>query len=245
MSKIYTSFNPNLNKKSAKASGSATSPEYKQTIENAFSKLPGALHGSQTTPAYKQGISSAFQAYVNAHPELKATADAAAGDPAKPKFDPQNLPLDPYYDAEMTGLEGTHTTTVAGLDQSRSYALGTAGYSASYDDKGNVSALTYDPNNPYSQAAVARKRYQEQKSGTTNSMAARGQLYSGALINAQNTNDTNFARGEDARQKSLGNFIAQNTIAHTRADNAWATGKITAGGNRLGRATQSWLAQNT
>jgi hypothetical protein len=85
--------------------------------------------------------------------------------------------------------------------------LSTSGYTATYGADGLVQSLAYDPNNPYSQAALARTIYQQSKSGTTNSMAGRGLLYSSAINNAQNQNDTNFNVGEDSRQKGLIGFL--------------------------------------
>jgi hypothetical protein len=95
--------------------------------------------------------------------------------------------------------------------------------------KGNATGLTYDPNNVYSQASLARKTYQQSKAGTSVNMAARGKLYSGALVNAQNANDSNFSVGEDARQKSLLRFLAG---IKTRETNAGTDYELGAGHRR-------------
>jgi hypothetical protein len=146
------------------------------------------------------------------------------------------LPVDPTYDAQIGAYTRTRDDTVAGLQGQRTSGLLSAGYNATYDANGNVASLAYDPNNPYSQAALARTVYQQSKTGTNNSMAARGQLYSGALTNAQNQNDTNFNVGENSRQTALTNFLNGITTGQTAAKNDYTTNFANAGADRLGRA---------
>lgn len=167
-------------------------------------------------------------------PQTSGGGGAAAGQGTD--AGPTALPVDPTYDAQIGAYGKTRDDTIAGLEGQRTSGLLGYGYSASYDDKGNVSALAYDPNNPYSQAALARTVYQQSKTGTNNSMAAGGQLYSGALTNAQNQNDTNFNVGENGRQTSLINFLNNINAGEIGARNDYATNFANAGADRLGRA---------
>jgi DNA-binding ferritin-like protein (Dps family) len=67
--------------KKLKLTGSQTTDAYKQSLENAFSKLPGALQGSDTTAAYKQSLTDAFQKLKDNNPQLGGV------DPAKAQYD--------------------------------------------------------------------------------------------------------------------------------------------------------------
>lgn len=68
---------------------------------------------------------------------------------------------------------------------------------------GNVDNPAADAvSNPYSQAALAYKRYNEAQQGTTNNYAAAGQLYSGALQHAGEGNAFNYLRGLAALRQS-------------------------------------------
>lgn len=55
-----------------------------------------------------------------------------------------------------------------------------------------------DVTNPFSRAALLARSHKQNVAGNTNSMAARGQLYSGALQNAQNAEGLNYLGGQNA-----------------------------------------------
>ena len=65
------------------------------------------------------------------------------------------------------------------------------------------SGFQVDPNNPFSRAALLQRSYDQAQRGTTNSMAAQGQLYSGALQNALNEDRFQFDRGTDQNMKAF------------------------------------------
>lgn len=148
---------------------------------------------------------------------------------------PTALPVDPTYDAQIGAYGRTRDDSIAGLEGQRTAGLLGYGYTATYDANGNVSGLAYDPNNPYSQAALARVAYQQSKEGSSNSLAARGQ-FGGALTNAQNANDTNFNVGENSRQTLLTNFLNGINTGEIAARNDYNTNFANAGADRLGRA---------
>jgi hypothetical protein len=60
-----------------------------------------------------------------------------------------------------------------------------------------------DVTNPFSRAALLKKSYQQATAGNTNSMAARGQLYSGALQNAQNETGRQNLQAQDSLIKDF------------------------------------------
>jgi hypothetical protein len=120
------------------------------------------------------------------------------------------LPVDPAYDQTLAGLGLKRDTTIQALDQQRLGGLSDYGYSATFDPSGNATSVAFDPNNPYSQAALLRKRYQQAQTGNTNSYAARGQLYAGSLQNAQNATTDSNNQAENGLQRSVMAFLARN-----------------------------------
>ena len=126
-------------------------------------------------------------------------------------------PVDPGFDAKVGALRRRRDDTVSGLGQERDAGLSDAGYTGSFDAKGEVTGLSFDPNNPFSRAALLKRNYDSEKSGNKTSYAARGQLYSGALVNQQNTTDFNRLQGDDALQKRLREFLGRNLQARKGA----------------------------
>jgi hypothetical protein len=189
------------------------------------------------------GRPGTFRRYADGHTTFtpKASSAPASSPQAAAPSGVNGLPPDPTYDATVGGLGKTRDNTLAGLRQQREARLIDFGYNASYDANGTVTGLTFDPSNPQSRAAQMRKAYQQAKAGTQNSYASQGQLYAGSRINAQNTNDSNMVRNEDAMQKALLSFLAQNRIDEREANNTYETGVGVAGGERLQRAPDNPL----
>ena len=96
-----------------------------------------------------------------------------------------------------------------------------------------------DPNNPFSKASLLKKSYDQQSRGDTNSMAAAGQLYSGAEQNAQNNDTSNYNQGFDTLSKGFlhdyGNLYGQWLTAQGNEQ----TGEGTAASDAIGRWTNS------
>src|SRR3954470_528060 len=74
-----------------------------------------------------------------------------------------------------------------------------------------------DSSNPCSKAAMLQESYNRAKLGTTNGLAAQGQLYSGAMTNAQNENDHQYSISNDALQRAYQN--AQHSVGYGQAQN--------------------------
>lgn len=148
---------------------------------------------------------------------------------------PSVLPPDAGYEATVGGLNQTHDATQAGLVNQKQQALLNYGY-----DYVN-GTLTFDPKNPFSQAAMLKRSYDQAQTGNTNSYAARGQLYSGALQNAQNESGFQNQRGNDTLIKNLTNFLTGNTAALAANDTNLQVGLGQATGDRVNNAANNPL----
>jgi hypothetical protein len=197
-------------------------------------KKPGTFGGAVFTPAAKKVTPAAL-----------AAPTAAPTAPSAPKFDINNLPVDPVFDQSVGALGRTRDDTIAGLEGQKTSTLADYGYSATYNPDGSVASLTVDPNNPFSRAAQLKKSYDQAKTGTGNSLAAQGQLYSGALANAQNANDTGYSQGQNTLEKSLGSILAGIIGGERTARSDFETGKGTAFGDRVTRAGSNPLYSPT
>lgn len=125
------------------------------------------------------------------------------------------LPPDPAYQLTLGGLTAGRDNTLAGLAQQRGAGLSQYGYT----EDPATHAIAFDPNNPYSQAALLRQHYQQSKTGNTNRFADSGQGYAGSLQNAQNAATDNFNRSDNGLTQAVINFLANNTQAATAAGN--------------------------
>lgn len=128
-------------------------------------------------------------------------AGAAAAAPVAPP------PINPQFGADVNSAQRNLDTTLQ-IDQAQRSQLGST-YGFGVDAAGNT---IDDHTNPFSRAAALQTAYDNAVRGTTNSYAARGQLYSGAIQNAQNLNATNNLKGRDA-------LIREFMAARTALDN--------------------------
>lgn len=148
-----------------------------------------------------------------ATPAVPATAPPS---PVKPP------PFDPQFEGQVGLNTRTYNDTITGLGQEESGTLRAYGLD--------------DTSDPFSRAALLRQAYQQRARGAGNAMAARGQLYSGAYQNAQNSAATGFAEGTDALRKSqnsvLESIVRRRATARTNLDQ----GNLDASGEAIGRA---------
>jgi hypothetical protein len=152
-------------------------------------------------------------------------APAGGGEPP-----PSAPPPDPSYDLQMANLQRQRDEQLAGLGQQRTQQLLGYGY-----QEGPGGALAFDPNNPYSRAAQLKLNYDTQRRGGAQTMASRGQLYSGAYQSAQDVVNRGQLQAEDTLQKSLENWLAQNARARGTAQTSYETGAIQAGADHMAR----------
>jgi hypothetical protein len=151
---------------------------------------------------------------------------------------PSVLPPDANYEATVAGSQASHDITAGDLARQRQQAFLQYGYTQ--DAAGN---LAFDPSNPYSQAAILKRNYDQAQTGNTNSYAARGQLYSGALQNVQNESGFQYGRGENTLKTGLLDFLARNTSAASQNDIGLGTALGQAAGQRLQNAPDNPLYQ--
>jgi hypothetical protein len=149
---------------------------------------------------------------------------------AAPQYSVSNLPPDATYDQLVGAYQKQRDDTLAAVTQQRTSTLGDYGFT-----EGPGGALAFDPNNPRSKAALLKQTYDTNRRATGQSMGAGGQLYSGAYQNSQDLVNRNQLGSEDSLQKSLINFLAQNTGQAKTARTNYETNAATAYGDRVGR----------
>ena len=65
-----------------------------------------------------------------------------------------------------------------------------------------------DASNPFNRAAMLQRSYTESRTRATNSYASQGQLYSGALQNAQDQNRFGYDKGHDSLRRDYNSQLA-------------------------------------
>lgn len=139
------------------------------------------------------------------------------------------LPFDPTYESQGALNQQQLDQALAALQ----YQRGRTGYDTGFNAQGQV-----DLSNPFSQAKLLERTFQQGQRGTTNQMAAGGQLYSGAL--QRNLDEGAFRYGADfdrLRQAALDRFN-QLGQQEQQARTGFAQGNIDAYSDRLGRAEE-------
>lgn len=131
---------------------------------------------------------------------INADRIAAAKAKTAERFKSPDLTSNETYQRNIAGAENRFNQANIGLDDQENqlginYGLGEKG--------GSVAS------NPYSRAALLQRSYDQNQRRTQNSMAAAGQLYSGATQNARNFNSFNYGQAGDALRKDFGSRISQ------------------------------------
>lgn len=130
--------------------------------------------------------------------------------------------INPSFGADINAAQLNLSTMLQRNQQLRSQ-LGSE-YGFGVDASGNV---VNDPSNPFSKAAALQTSYDVSQRATTNSMAARGQLYSGALQRGQDWNTTQNQKGRDALLRAFQGARSQLDYGDQDARNAY-TNAVTA-----------------
>jgi hypothetical protein len=188
-----------------------------------YSSFAKKTKGSGSVPSKTQGIISpgSSTGLLGAPKPPSSTpssgSSTSTGAPTGVTVTPPSLPPDPAYQLTLGALGGTRDNTLAALAQNRQAGLSSYGYT----EDPSTHAIAFDPNNPYSQAALLRKHFQQSKLGNTTSYAAAGQLYAGSLQNAQNASTDQFDQGDNALKTAIQNFLAKNTQDASAANNAY------------------------
>jgi hypothetical protein len=169
--------------------------------------------------------------------------------PAKPAVGPRpslgarTLPPDAQYEADIATAQRQLPVTQAGLVQQRTGTLADYGYSeAGWNPAtGMGTGLAFNPHDPFSKAALLKKTYDASRASTGQTMGAGGQLYSGAYQQAQDIGNREQLGAEDALQKSLVSWLAENTGAYTQAGLDEQTAEMQAAGGRMDRLADNPL----
>lgn len=149
--------------------------------------------------------------------------------------DPATVPKDALYNAQTAGVARTRDDTLAGIGRERNQALADYGYTGTFDQAGNLTGRTVDPNNPFSRAALLKRTYDQRAGSNTNNYASRGLLQSGAFQAAKDNTDFGYLQGMNENERNfdavIGNLIGRTASANTN----YATGLSTAGAENLAR----------
>jgi hypothetical protein len=124
------------------------------------------------------------QGAKNPKPEPQPKAAAPKAPPAKPPPAPKppipSRSYDSVHTAQMGGSKAMYDVEMAGIGLGRDRL----GYDTGYMFNSATGKAEVDLRNPYSQAMLLQRHYNQSLRGTSASMAARGQLYSGARESA-------------------------------------------------------------
>lgn len=141
-------------------------------------------------------------------------------------YSESNLPPDASYLAGMESAARQRDDALAAITQQRTSGLSDYGYGPD---------LTFDPNNPFSKAALLKKSYDRNRRASGQGMAAAGQQYAGAFQNQQDLINRGQLQSEDALQKSLIRFLAQNTQRGEQAQTGYTNTANQLAAERVGR----------
>lgn len=156
--------------------------------------------------------------YAKPTPSNPAPAQA----PAQPAPAPQPSASDiayssptiaPQLAANDTNLADTYTGLGVSFDPSGapvysggSYFQGAQNFGV--DESGNLIAQGDTRFNPFSEAELMKKAFNERKNATVNSYAGRNQLYAGSLNNAQTGDATSYAQNYNALQRNAEGYYS-------------------------------------
>lgn len=131
------------------------------------------------------------------------------------------VPFDAALSGSLNAARTNYQNTIAGIAAQEPMVRRRFGF----NEQGQI-----DPSNPFGKAQLMKRSYDQSQRGTTNSMAARGQLYSGAAQRQKEENQFNYqandaalrgAFGQEMAGLSAARFAAQNQFNQAQADAFW------------------------
>jgi hypothetical protein len=144
---------------------------------------------------------------------------------------PTVQPWDTQYESDVSSINSARDQSLLQIAAQRSQLGSDYGY-----QQDQTGAVTVDPSNPFSRAALLERTYRQSQAGSTNSLAARGQLYSGALQNALGEGQYQHDVGSDALQRSFQSAAQALEAQRLQALTGATTGITDAQGRRLDRS---------
>lgn len=184
-------------------------------VGSAFARNPaikkaGAIGASPSPAGPVKGLPAQGPAKGVVRPPAGAAPLAGA-----PSASPPPMPWDANYDSTIGGINRNQTSDLAGLAN---------------EETGVKQAYGFDDlSNPFSKLALLKERFANSQRGDTNSMAAAGQLYSGAMENqkadTQHGQDIDYDALRRAYETDLGDIATRRTgVTNTAADATTAAG---------------------
>lgn len=161
-----------------------------------------------------------------------AAPPATPSAPANQIVDPNTLAHDSIYDAEVARLHANRANAEAAVPGQLTQGAQSYGYN--YNE--GTGAIGEDASNPYSRRQLLVESYANARRGNTNSLAARGQLYSGSLQNAQDTSQRTYNSSQDSLKRAYQTFVQGVLSGRTKAQDDESAGMIAAESNNLSRA---------
>jgi hypothetical protein len=176
---------------------------------------------------YEEAISPHWAPNDAPRPAPSAPATSAPAAPAPPQYTAPDFRDATYNDVINQAWRnlGDFTAYTAGQQ-----GLLRAQYGYTDDN------FTIDPNNPFGQAQLLKRSFDQSRAGTQNSYAARGQQLSGAYGRQQNANLFNYQQSNDALQKSFAQRRAELLQALQDRTNQYGETAIGAAGEALQRS---------
>lgn len=132
-------------------------------------------------------------------------------DPSQPFGTPQTPGPQPP-DWQEQAYEAQAQRGVQYADAQATYDRGRIQRDFGYGANGQV-----DPNNPYSRAALLERNFAASQRGDTNSYAAQGQLYSGALQNKKNSTTFGYLSDSNALKNQYADALGQTSLNQLNA----------------------------
>lgn len=119
-------------------------------------------------------------------------------------------PFDSWLTAAQNQARTHYQNTIAGLAAQEPIIRRRFGFT----EAGEI-----DPSNPFGRAQLMKRSYDQQQRGTSNALAARGQLYSGALQRQKNENQFRYQANDQALRGEYGQQMAGLSAARFAAQN--------------------------
>lgn len=141
---------------------------------------------------------------------------------------PAPLPMDPTFDNQTSLNRSVWDSQQAGFGYDRARVENEYGF--------------VDTSNPYNRAAMLERSFKQGQDYTQNSMASRGQLYSGANQSMQDENRFQYSRDYDSLRRQYDDSLHNISEAEKQAFFDFTQGNIDAGQGRLDRAAANPLA---
>lgn len=166
-------------------------------------KLRGYVQKPKTVGPAKKSANPFQNSPKGVHYPAASANPATPGASAAPPPPAAAVPATPAY--TPTPWDGNYESTVANINRRRSEAL--AGLN--YEETRTKQDYGFDdPSNPFNRLKMLERSYQQSKAGAGNSMAAGGQLYSGAYQQAQDQLAFGETQDRDSLRRSYDDVLA-------------------------------------